>query len=178
MCIDYLLSGADISLLAELRLSDGMTAFQARELQHMVDVQAAYGGLTTVRWVATLVALAGVAALAARVGSRPQAATALLGGGLLALGLLVAFGLFMLVSWSGFFVSFHRVFFEEGTWSFYWSDTLIRLFPVRFWQDVAAGVVGLIALGAVLISIVGWLWGRRMPSAAQIEPAPAPEGGL
>ncbi|MEJ2126169.1 MAG: hypothetical protein P8X84_01420 [Candidatus Bathyarchaeota archaeon] len=27
---------------------------------------------------------------------------------------------------------FHQLFFTSGTWTFYTSDTLIRLFPMRF----------------------------------------------
>jgi integral membrane protein (TIGR01906 family) len=34
------------------------------------------------------------------------------------------------------FTQFHRIFFEGDTWLFYFSDTLIRLFPLKFWQDL------------------------------------------
>ena len=178
VCIDYLLTGADISLLEDLRLSDGEVAFRAGELDHMADVQKVYGGLMAVCSAAGLVLVAGVAALAAKPASRPRAARVLLRGGLLTAGLLVAFGLVMLLSWSVFFDSFHRTFFEEGTWTFNWSDTLIRLFPARFWQDVAAGVVGMIALGAVLIGVAGWLWDRRIRSAAPAESAAEARPGV
>jgi uncharacterized membrane protein len=35
-----------------------------------------------------------------------------------------------------FFTLFHGLFFEGDSWLFLYSDTLIRLFPIRFWQDV------------------------------------------
>ena len=44
----------------------------------------------------------------------------------------------MLVSFDSFFTRFHAVLFETGTWTFLYSDTLIRLFPIKFWADVAA----------------------------------------
>jgi uncharacterized membrane protein len=49
------------------------------------------------------------------------------------------------------FVAFHNVFFEAGTWQFLFSDTLIRLFPERFWRDtfIAVGVLSAAAGFAV-----------------------------
>jgi uncharacterized membrane protein len=51
-----------------------------------------------------------------------------------------------------FFTAFHSLFFEGDSWLFLFSDTLIRLFPIRFWQDAflyAAAIVlgGGVALG-------------------------------
>ena len=43
----------------------------------------------------------------------------------------------------------YSFFFQPGTWMFNYSDTLIRLFPERFWQDIFiyvglfSGLVGL-----------------------------------
>jgi len=44
-----------------------------------------------------------------------------------------------------FFVGFHALFFEGDSWLFLYSDTLIRLFPLRFWQDafLAAAIIAL-----------------------------------
>jgi len=58
----------------------------------------------------------------------------------------------VLVSFGVIFVAFHNVFFEPGTWTFFYSDTLIRLFPERFWRDVflmvgALSLAGGLALG-------------------------------
>ena len=55
------------------------------------------------------------------------------------------------VFWN-FFAGFHSLFFEGDSWLFYFSDTLIRLFPIRFWQDAFlwAAVIALgggVALG-------------------------------
>ena len=48
-----------------------------------------------------------------------------------------------------FFAGFHSLFFEGDSWLFLFSDTLIRLFPIRFWQD-AFLFAALIALGGGL----------------------------
>ena len=62
---------------------------------------------------------------------------------LIVLGTLV---LFMLLSFNAIFTGFHRIFFEGDTWLFLFSDTLIRLFPLQFWQDafIAVGVFTLL----------------------------------
>jgi uncharacterized membrane protein len=53
-----------------------------------------------------------------------------------------------------FFVLFHDVFFQPGTWMFLYSDTLIRLFPERFWRDIFI-IVGLLSIaGAALVIFV------------------------
>lgn len=78
----------------------------------------------------------------------------LMRGGWLMVGLSVAIGLIVLVGiaidpdifWN-FFVGFHSLFFTGDSWLFAYSDTLIRLFPIRFWQD-AFLFAAIIALGS------------------------------
>jgi len=161
VCQDYLASNADISLLADLRLPDGEPAFNQRELRHMADVQAVYQGLTiagiigAVIWVGVGITLL----VTGRSGSLIPAA--LLNGATFTLGLLAAVGAFMVISWNQFFTAFHRLFFEGSTWLFPPSDTLIRLFPIRFWIDIAAAIVGLLVVEAVLAGAAGWIWRRK-----------------
>ena len=69
-------------------------------------------------------------------------------------GLAVAIGLIVVIGISinpnvfwDFFAGFHSLFFEGDSWLFLYSDTLIRLFPIRFWQD-AFLLAAVIALGA------------------------------
>jgi integral membrane protein (TIGR01906 family) len=77
----------------------------------------------------------------------------LMRGGWLMVGLAVAIGLIVVVGiavnpdifWN-FFAGFHSLFFEGDSWLFLFSDTLIRLFPIRFWQD-AFLFAAVIALG-------------------------------
>ncbi len=150
--------------LDELRFADGEPVFNAREIAHMEDVRQVYNGLT----VAALAAL-GVALIAGWVLRSRWGVAALWGaialGGLLTVSLLVGLGLWMAVDWLGFFTAFHRVFFTGDTWLFSYSDTLIRLYPLRFWQDAGALVaitVGLVALG---LAILGRAMQRRIATA-------------
>ncbi len=158
--VDYLATSADISLLAELRLPDGEAAFNARELQHMDDVQVVFDALTVAGIVAAAVVAGGIAALWVLAGARRRVPAALVAGSLITLSVLAALGATMLLNWNQFFTDFHRVFFEGSSWQFLYSDTLIRLFPMQFWIDVAAMIVGLLILEAIVIGLVGRRWSR------------------
>jgi len=68
--------------------------------------------------------------------------------------LIGAILLFVLLSFGILFVAFHNVFFQPGTWTFNFSDTLIRLFPERFWRDVFMIVGGLSFAGGLLLTLV------------------------
>ena len=71
-------------------------------------------------------------------------------GGLVTLIFIGLIILFVLVAFDYLFVLFHEIFFKAGTWSFLYSDTLIRLFPERFWQDTFLMVGSLSALLGLL----------------------------
>jgi len=167
-CVDYLTTGAGIDLLADLRLSDGTPAFNERELGHMVDVKRVLGWLLGAGAVAWLVVVGGTAALAARPATRRRAPAALLGGCILTMGLLVGVGALMLARWETFFTGFHELLFPPGTWVFPYSDTLIRLYPERFWMDVGAVVVGLLVAQVGIIGTGALLW-RRLGRGSRSE---------
>jgi integral membrane protein (TIGR01906 family) len=126
----------------------------------MVDVKVA------VRWALTVwyISLAGLLALGiwARKGGWWDAYRAGLSrGGWLTTALVGALVLFSLLSFGVFFVAFHNVFFEAGTWMFNYSDTLIRLFPQRFWSDIFI-YVGILAVGGGLA--VSYIFRPKQPS--------------
>ncbi|MBN1954472.1 MAG: TIGR01906 family membrane protein [Anaerolineae bacterium] len=160
VCVDYLVTAAGIELLAELELAGGQPAFNARELQHMIDVKRVLWGLLGAGLAAAVLVSGGTALLARHPATRARAPAALWRGSLLSIGLLVAVGGFMLLQWDAFFVRFHELFFPPGTWTFFYSDTLIRLYPVRFWMDVGIVIVGGITVLAVLVGLGALLWRR------------------
>lgn len=77
----------------------------------------------------------------------------LVGGAWLTVGLIVALIIFIAVSFNNLFDRFHQLFFKDGTWLFYESDTLIRLFPLTFWRDafILVSAVTLLFAGLLLI---------------------------
>lgn len=160
--VDYLATSAPLSLLGDLRLPDGEPAFNTRELLHMFDVQVVFDRLTVAGVVCALILLVGITALVAAGYPRLRAPAALVNSSLLTLGLMVVVGVYMVLSWDSFFTTFHRMFFEGDSWIFDPSNTLIRLFPIRLWMDVALVIVGLLFVEAVGIGILGRVWMRRI----------------
>ena len=140
--VDYLLNNADISYLGDLTFEDGTPLFNERELSHMHDVKGVTKGALRV-WYITVVLLVGLG-IWARYGKWWQAyRQGLRRGGWLMIGLVIAIGLFGAIAFWQLFTLFHALFFQGDSWQFLFSDTLIRLFPIQFWQDafIWAGVI-------------------------------------
>ena len=81
------------------------------------------------------------------------------GGSGLTIVILVGIVTYLLLNFNTFFTQFHEVFFESSTWTFLWSDSLIRLFPLKFWED-AFTFVGGGALEALPLAAWAW-WGLK-----------------
>lgn len=162
LALDYLLNDEGIAFLAELRFPEGelvpaescrfmddcTRVYNDRELRHMEDVKEVVDVALWV-WYGSLVGLVGVALWAWLGDWVPDYRRGLWRGGWLTVILIGAILVFVLIAFGILFVAFHNVFFEPGTWRFYFSDTLIRLFPERFWRDTFLAV-GLLAGGAGL----------------------------
>ncbi|MBL8101890.1 MAG: TIGR01906 family membrane protein [Anaerolineales bacterium] len=154
--VEYLVNGADISYLGNLQFEDGTPLYGERELSHMEDVKGVVQGALRV-WYVSVAILIALAVLASRTGRTLEYLNALKRGGLWMIGLAITLGL---IAGAGillnpdifwlFFSWFHSLFFEGDSWLFYYSDTLIRLFPIRFWQDAF--------LAAAVIALGGGLW--------------------
>lgn len=141
----YLLNDRDISYLADLRFPDGSPVYNERELEHMVDVKNVVRAALRA-WYASLAALLALGLWAWLSRWWDAYLEGLARGGWLTVLAVAAIVAFVLIGFGIFFVAFHQVFFDPGTWVFRYSDTLIRLFPERFWRDafLAVGLVSLL----------------------------------
>ena len=163
--VTYLVNNADVSFLGDLTFEDGSPLYNERELSHMEDVKNVVRGALNV-WYIALGILVILAFLARRGDWMPDYLAGLKRGGWwmigLALTLALVAGAGILLNphifWS-FFAGFHSLFFEGDSWLFFYSDTLIRLFPIRFWQD-AVIAMAVIALGGGLALALGIKTGR------------------
>ena len=152
VALDYLLNQAGISFLADLRFADGSAVYNERELGHMVDVKIVVKGALLV-WYASLLALLLLGLWAWRGGWWPTFRQALSRGGWLTVIFVGVIIPIVLVGFGVFFVAFHEVFFDPGTWVFRYSDTLIRLFPERFWRDAFLAIAALSLAGGLAVAL-------------------------
>ncbi len=149
--VEYLVNSADISYLGDLKFPDGTPLYNERELSHMADVKGVVQGALWALYI-SLSLLFFLSVTASRGGWMFEYMDALRRGGWWMIGLAVSLGF---IAGAGillnpdifwvFFAWFHSLFFTGDSWLFYYSDTLIRLFPIRFWQDafLAAAVIAL-----------------------------------
>ena len=150
--VEYLVNSADVSYLGDLKFEDGSLLYNERELSHMTDVKNVVRGALFV-WDVSLAILLLLALLAYRGSWQPDYLNGLRRGGLWMIGLAVTLGMVAGVGiaispdvFEKFFAFFHSLFFTGDSWLFRFSDTLIRLFPMRFWED-AFLAAALLALG-------------------------------
>lgn len=158
IALDYLLNDEGIEFLGDLQFADGTPVYNERELQHMLDVKILVGAALRV-WLAVgaFLILSGVVLERRRGAGTFWTAIDL--GSRTTLWMMAALGVGLLIGFSVIFVGFHRIFFEGDSWLFYYSDTLIRLFPERFWSDAFIFISLLTAGGALLLK---WLAGKRL----------------
>lgn len=163
--VTYLRSDTGIELLGDLEGGDG-PLFNERELAHMVDVKVVTRQAFLAHGLLGLLIAFSLSVLLVIRDTQPRISLSLLQGSLLTIALLLALVALVYLSFDWFFTQFHLAFFEGDSWIFAFSDTLIRLFPTRFWYD-AASLWGVFTLGeAVILGVVAWLSGRLTYSRA------------
>ncbi len=165
--IEYIINSADISFLGDLRFPTGQQTpepscqfmtdcthlYNDRELEHMLDVKRVYRTATLV-WEVSIAVLIILAIWSWRAKWLDVYLKSLVHGGLLTIVLLGLVVLSILTLFNYFFVIFHELFFKSGTWTFLYSDTLIRLYPERFFQDIFL-LGGVLSLMIALIFFFG-----------------------
>jgi integral membrane protein (TIGR01906 family) len=154
----YLISSMKLDDLRELKFADGDQIYTESELTHLEDVKVVLQGVLRVfAGAAAILSLGG--AMAKTQQWKEDFLDAIFLGGKITTGLLLIILLLTLVSFQSLFTNFHLLFFEGDSWLFYYSDTLIRLFPIRFWQDIFL-LFGLATLaGGILL---GWVLPARI----------------
>ena len=150
IALDYLLNSEGIDFLGNLRFEDGSAVYNERELSHMVDVKIALQNALKV-WIGSLALLICLGVWAWRSHWLEVFRSGMRLGGWLSVFFVAGVILVVLLSFGVFFIGFHEIFFQPGTWMFYWSDTLIRLFPERFWRDIFIYIGGLTAGMGLLV---------------------------
>jgi len=156
----YVRESQPIEALADQQLGSA-PLYNSRELKHMQDVQSVYQVAWLIWMIVLTLFLLGAFILGWCRETRTALAAGLKWGGLLTAGLVAALGLLAVAVWRLWFVAFHQVFFVPGSWVFNTSDTLIRLFPEKYWFDTALNVAGLSLASGLSLAFIGWRLQRR-----------------
>jgi len=163
--LKYITHNEDLSYIGDLKQPDGQLLYNERELSHMLDVQGLFQWMVRV-WIglALFLVLAGVLAWKLKWLATYWKSFSI--GGFITIGLIGLILIGIVTGFSGLFTGFHHLFFTGDTWLFHYSDSLIRLFPMKLWQDgfTAAGVLtGILGLISALLPA---RWSRKCPSKA------------
>jgi integral membrane protein (TIGR01906 family) len=159
--IDYLNNGEDLTFFNRSPLPDGSPMYNERELSHMLDVKVLIQKMD-VAWVVIIAILALTGLLAWRKAGLKAYFGSLSKGGWLTLIIIALILVGVGVGFNWLFTTFHQLFFTGDTWLFLYSDTLIRLFPIPFWENIfiAMGVISIL-LG-LLFAVGGKRIARRL----------------
>lgn len=146
-----------IFLLEDLRLPEvGDPLFNEREIGHMLDVKNLVDTLKTLTWIVALIAVGGLIFLLVRPETRMEGYRALFHGGILTTVILLVILVLILLSWNLVFTQFHEILFPPDTWTFNYTDSLIRLFPEKFWFDFGLLWTGAIFLEGLVLALLGY----------------------
>jgi integral membrane protein (TIGR01906 family) len=132
--VDYLVNNAGISFLGDLKFPDGKAFYNERELSHMSDVKSLVQVMLK-GWVIGLAILLLLGIWAWRSFWLVDYKAGLRRGGWATIGVIILILIGVATNFDVLFTDFHRIFFTGSSWIFLYTDSLIRLFPIRFWQD-------------------------------------------
>ena len=123
--------------LEQAKLPNGAPAFQAREIEHMLDVRVLIATVFPLALISGALLRRPCDRVSQDARYRDVVAQGLGAGSILTLVLLVGLIAYVLLNFDSFFLTFHRLFFEGDTFMFRYDDTLIRLYPEQLWSDAA-----------------------------------------
>lgn len=149
--MQYLFDRSGELSLSNLKFSDGSKIYNEREISHMLDVKVLLLQSLNIFYL-TLLFYGIMIAIALKSNGIHMIWRGLFRGGWLTISLVVLILAAIVISFDELFTLFHKVFFSGDTWLFNYSDTLIRLFPMRLWQD-AFIFMGIITLGVAILFI-------------------------
>lgn len=143
--MNYLFDRTNTKSFSDLRFEDGSNIYNDREISHMIDVKVLLQKMLNIFYV--ILGIYILIFIASIINKNYQYFyKGLSRGGWLTIGLITVIIAGIVISFDQLFTLFHKLFFTGDTWLFNYSDTLIRLFPMRLWQDafIMMGVISLI----------------------------------
>lgn len=136
----------------------GEPLFNEREIGHMIDVKKLTDAIRIIAIITAVIVIGGLIFLLRNPATRLDGYRAIYHGGIATTVILIGIAGFILLGWSLFFVQFHELLFPPGTWTFAYTDGLIRLYPEKFFFDV--GVI--MSIGSLILGLITMFVGRYL----------------
>ncbi|WP_461829989.1 TIGR01906 family membrane protein [Aquifex sp.] len=132
------------------KLPNGKPAFRQKEVKHMHDVKELLKKFFPAVYIATLLWIVGFL-----ISRSPE--YLILSGltGILTLSLL---GILVFTNYNKAFEIFHLIAFDPHSWRFRYTDTLLRIYPMKFWYEATKVVALMSFLFNFLTLLLGILW--------------------
>jgi integral membrane protein (TIGR01906 family) len=165
--VDYLLNFTGSRYLGDLVNPEGGKLFAAGEVSHMADVKSVLSMAFLVGLILAVAMLVFIVYLLRH--SSGGVRRGLFAGSLGTLVLVIGLGVLAFLGWDTFFTDIHRIFFANGTWTFYLNDTLIRLFPGQFWMDAGILIGATILVVSSLVLAFTWPTKRRRQGSVRAQ---------
>ena len=145
------LSDEGMEEFKKAKLPNGRLAFNSREVKHMEDVKNFLSFFFPLLYSSLI-----VVALSLLYLRRPESiGKALLVASLFSLSLFTAIAVFSLTNYELAFELFHNYVFDPYSWRFRYSDTLLRIYPMKLWFDGTMFVIGMGAFLCIASGVLG-----------------------
>ncbi|NPA54403.1 MAG: TIGR01906 family membrane protein [Aquificae bacterium] len=147
--LEAVLSEEGLKEFSEAKLPNGVKAFREKEIKHMKDVNKFLKFFFPLTYLAFFIWFLGFFLW--------KDSSYLIYSGVFTIFLIVFIGSLIIIFYEEAFAFFHDTVFGRNTWRFRQTDTLLRIYPMKFWFDGTVFVIGLslfISLGLIGIGIL------------------------
>ncbi len=134
------LSEEGLKEFSKEKLPDGRKAFRKKEIKHMKDVNRFLKSFFLFTYISFSIWIIGLFITKNKY-------LYLFYSGLLTVSILITTGIIVMLFYEQAFTIFHNIFFGKYSWRFRYSDTLLRIYPMKFWFD---GTVMVVLLSFIL----------------------------
>jgi len=135
--------------------------YNEREIGHMLDVKKLTDVFARVIWPLVVIVVGGLIFLLTSTERRIEGYKAIMHGGVFTTIALLTVMILIGISWNFVFTQFHEILFPPDTWTFYYTDSLIRLFPEKFWFDFGLLWTGAVFIEGLFLAVAGFILLRR-----------------
>ena len=129
------------------KLPNGRYAFRPKEVKHMHDVKEFLKKFFPAVYIATFLWILGILIT--------RSPDYLILSGFFGILTLTLLGIFVFANYNKAFELFHIIAFDPYSWRFKYTDTLLRIYPMKFWYEATK----VVALMSFLISFLTLLLG-------------------